>query len=52
MKSTAMEFKGEGETNDAGSGDADVGTRGRGVLHGISLVGGGEVIVWRYWFAG
>jgi len=36
---TAVEFEGEGETDDAGSGDADVGIRRRWVVHEISLVG-------------
>jgi hypothetical protein len=35
-----VEFEGEGEADDAGPGDADV-----GVVHGISLVRCGEVIV-------
>jgi hypothetical protein len=42
-----VEFKGEGETDDAGSGDTDV-----GLLHGISLDGRGEVIVLCNGFAG
>ena len=41
-----VEFEGEGEADDAGSGDADV-----GVVHGTSLDGGGEVIVWCIWVA-
>jgi len=38
--SAMVEFEGEGESDDAGSGDAYV-----GVLHETSLDGGGEVIV-------
>jgi hypothetical protein len=34
----AVEFESEGEADDAGPGDANVGIR-RGVMHGISLVG-------------
>ena len=34
----AMEFEGEGETNDAGPGDADVKIRKGRVVHRISLV--------------
>jgi hypothetical protein len=33
-----VEFKGEGEADDAGSGDTDVGIRKARVVHGISLV--------------
>ena len=40
-----MEFEGEREADDTGSGDADVGIRRRWVVHEISLVGWGEVIV-------
>ena len=40
MKAPAIQFEGEGETDDACSGDADV-----WVMHGISLVRHGEVIV-------
>ena len=42
-----MEFEGKREADDTGSGDADV-----GVVHGISLVGLREVIVWVYQFYG
>src|SRR5580692_11382896 len=42
-----LEFDGEGEDDDAGAGDADV-----GVVHEISLVGCGEVIVLVYQFCG
>lgn len=34
-----VEFKGEGEADDAGPRDEDAGIRRRGVVHGISLVG-------------
>ena len=39
MKTPAIQFEGEGETDDTGSGDADVGIRRRWVVHEISLVG-------------
>jgi hypothetical protein len=44
--SPMVEFEGEGEADDAGSGDADV-----GALHKISLDGRREVIVWVCRFA-
>ena len=48
-ETAVMEFEGEGEADDASAGDADVGIRGRRVLHGISLVGfRREDIVWMY----
>ena len=47
MDAAMMKFEGKREADDAGSGDADV-----GVVHGISLVGLGEVIVEVYQFYG
>jgi len=46
-EATVLEFDGEGEADDAGAGDADV-----GVVHELSLVGCGEVIVLVYQFCG
>ena len=47
MGAAVMEFEGKREADDAGPGDTDV-----GVVHGISLVGVGEVIVGSISFTG